>query len=106
GSRDSAPPKKTANISKLKTAKIIGVAQMNLSPSLIRLTGDSVDSTSSFAAGLGEILKTINIETHIKANAVPKAASIPNVAKINPPASGPKTEPIINADELIGMALV
>src|SRR5690606_4662581 len=36
GSKDSAPPKKTANISKLKTAKIIGVAQMNLSPSLMR----------------------------------------------------------------------
>lgn len=106
GNNDSAPPKKTANISKLKTANIIGVPQINLNPCLIRINGDSVDSDSEVSAGFLAIIKIIIIEIHMIANAVIKAASIPNLAKITPPANGPKTEPIIKAEEEIGIAFV
>lgn len=103
GRRDSAPPKNTANMSKLKTARIIGVAKMNLNPSFMRCIGVSSGSGTS-VTGFGEIRNTINNDIHIKVSAVPKAASIPKAANITPPAKGPKTEPIINADELNGMA--
>src|SRR5690606_20814139 len=104
GSKDSAPPKKTANISRLRTAKMMGVAHMNFNPCFIRSQGDSVDSASSFIAGFGVMRRIITMEMHIKTKAVPNAISTPNPAMSNPPANGPRTEPIINADELSGMA--
>ncbi len=73
---------------------------------MIRVIGDSVDSDSDNSAGFLEINNIITIEIHIIVKAVIKAASIPNFAKITPPAKGPKTEPIINADEETGIAFV
>ena len=47
-----------------------------------------------------------NIVNIIQTEKVLDYSSIPNFAKITPPAKGPKTDPIINADEETGIAFV